>query len=142
VYGILPGVALAAAVPFFIGFVQAPNWPVALAFLAVPTFLNYFYLTPAVTLVQNAVPARRRTLAGAMLLLIMNLIGLGFGPTWVGAISDWVHPAHPSNSLQLALYSLVPFYLIAIVLDLALARRLVRDRDITLSRAGGSEATR
>jgi predicted MFS family arabinose efflux permease len=128
-YGMLPGIALAVAVPFFIGFVHAPTWPLALAFLAVPTFLNYFYLTPAVTLVQNAVSARQRTLAGAVLLLIMNLIGLGLGPTWVGAVSDWLRPTHPGNSLQLAFYSLVPFYLIAIVLHLALARRLARDRD-------------
>jgi hypothetical protein len=114
------------AVPFFIGFVHAPTWPVALALLAVPTFLNYFYLTPAVTLVQNSVSARQRTLAGAALLLIMNLIGLGLGPTWLGAVSDWLRPAHPQNSLQLAFYSLVPFYVIAIVLHFALARRLAR----------------
>jgi hypothetical protein len=60
------------------------------------------------------------------LLLIMNLIGLGFGPTWVGAWSDWLRPTHPTHSLQLALYSLLPFYLIAIVLHLALAHRLER----------------
>jgi len=126
VYGVLPGIALALAVPFFIGFVHAPTWPVALAFLAVPTFLNYFYLTPAVTLVQNSVPARQRTLAGAVLLLIMNLIGLGLGPTWVGGMSDWLRPAHPANSLQLAFYTLVPFYVIAIGLHFALARRLGR----------------
>ncbi|WP_129780716.1 spinster family MFS transporter [Peristeroidobacter soli] len=130
VYGLLPGTALAIAVPFFIGFVHTPAWPVALAFLAVPTFLNYFYLTPAVTLVQNAVSARQRTLAGAVLLLIMNLIGLGLGPTWVGAVSDWLRPTHPTNSLQLAFYSLVPFYLIAIVLHLVLARRLGREREV------------
>ena len=126
VFGLLPAGALALAVPFFIGFVHAPAWPVALAFLAVPTFLNYFYLTPAVTLVQNTVSARQRTLAGAVLLLIMNLIGLGFGPTWVGAVSDWVKPEHPTNSLQIAFYSLVPFYLLAVALHYALARRLKR----------------
>ena len=110
------------------GSLPPPTWPVALAFLAVPTFLNYFYLTPAVTLVQNSVSARRRTLVGAVLLLIMNLMGLGIGPTWVGAVSDWLHPTHSTHSLQLALYSLVPFYLLAIGLDLALARQLRRDR--------------
>ena len=131
VYGLIPGIALAVAVPFFIGFVHAPTWPVALVFLAVPTFFNYFYLTPAVTLVQNAVSARQRTLAGAVLLLIMNLIGLGLGPTWLGAVSDWLRPTHPGNSLQLAFYSLVPFYLVAILLHLALARRLARDRRVS-----------
>lgn len=130
VYGYLPGTALAVSVPFFIGFVQAPTWPVALAFLAVPTFLGHFYLTPAVTLVQNSVSARERTLAGAVLLLVMNLIGLGLGPTWLGAVSDWLRPAHPTNVLQLAFYSLIPFYLLAIALHLALGRRLGRGREL------------
>lgn len=126
-FGLIPAISLLLAVPFFIGFVYTPAWPLAMLFLLGPTFLNYFYLTPAVTLVQNAVPARQRTLAGAVLLLIMNLIGLGLGPTWLGAVSDWLKPAHPGNSLQLAFYSLVPFYFVAIGLHLALARVLKRN---------------
>ena len=126
-YGLIPAISLVLAVPFFIGFVHTPAWPLAMLFLLGPTFLNYFYLTPAVTLVQNAVAARQRTLAGAVLLLIMNLIGLGLGPTWVGAVSDWFKPTHPDNSLQLAFYSLVPFYFVAIALHLALARVLKRN---------------
>ena len=35
-YAWLPAVALALAIPFFIGFVWAPGWPLALVFLAVP----------------------------------------------------------------------------------------------------------
>jgi predicted MFS family arabinose efflux permease len=126
VFGLLPGIALALAMPFFVGYLRAPTWPIALACLAVPTFLNYFYLTPTVTLVQNSVPAKQRTLAGAVLLLIMNLIGLGLGPTWVGAWSDWLRPTHPTDSLQWALFSLLPFYVIAIILHLALALQLKR----------------
>src|SRR3546814_18061282 len=76
-FGLLPGLALALAVPFFIAFVHAPTWPVALAFLTVPTFLHSFSLTPAVTLVQNSVSAQQRTLAGPVPLLVMNLIGRG-----------------------------------------------------------------
>ena len=72
--------ALALAIPFFIGFVWAPGWPLALVFLAVPMFFNYFYLSPAVTLVQEEVQPHERVLAGALLLLVMNLIGLGLGP--------------------------------------------------------------
>ena len=126
VYGTMPAIALLLAIPFFIGFVAAPTWPVAMAFLIAPTFLNYVYLTPAVTLVQNSVAPLQRTLAGAVLLLIMNLIGLGLGPTWLGAASDWFKAAHPTHSLQYAFYTLVPFYLVAATLHLALARTLKR----------------
>jgi predicted MFS family arabinose efflux permease len=125
-YGYLPAAALALAIPFFIAFVSMRDWPLALVFLALPTFLNYFYLSPAVTLVQEEVQPEQRVLAGALLLLVMNLIGLGLGPTWLGAVSDWLRPSHPDNSLQLAFYTLVPFYLLAVLLHLWLARALRR----------------
>lgn len=126
-YALIPAVGLVLAVPPFIGFVHAPTWPVAMLFLIGPTLLNYFYLSPMVALVQNSVAANQRTLAGALGLLIANLIGLGLGPTYLGAASDWFKATHPNNSLQLAFYSLVPFYFVAIALFLLLARALGRE---------------
>ena len=126
-YALVPAVALTLAVPFFVGFVWGPTWPIAMAFLAVPTFLNYFYLSPAVALVQEEVAPHQRVLSGALLLLVMNLIGLGLGPTYLGAVSDHFRASHPRNSLQLAFYSLVPFYLVAVLLFLALARALKKE---------------
>jgi predicted MFS family arabinose efflux permease len=123
-YALVPAAALALAIPFFIGFVAAPSWPLAMLFLVGPTFLNYFYLSPAVALVQEEVRPHERVLSGALLLLVMNLIGLGLGPTYLGAVSDVLRDSHPDNSLQLAFYSLVPFYVLAIVLFLVLSRRL------------------
>lgn len=129
-YGYLPAIALALAIPFFVGFVQAQDWPLALAFLAVPMFLNYFYLSPAVTLVQEEVRPHERVLCGALLLLVMNLIGLGLGPTFLGAVSDYVRPSYPEHSLQIAFYTLVPFYVLAVLLHLWLARTLKRESGI------------
>ena len=126
-YAFIPAIGLALAIPFFLGFVAAPTWPLALALLSVPTFLNYFYLSPAVTLVQQQVQPHERVLAGALLLLVMNLIGLGFGPTFLGAVSDALRPQHPEHSLQLAYYALSPFYLLAVGCFLWLARALKRE---------------
>jgi MFS family permease len=123
----VPAAALALAIPFFIGFVWAPKWPLAMLFLIGPTFLNYFYLSPAVALVQEEVRPHERVLSGALLLLIMNLIGLGLGPTYLGAMSDLLRESHPDNSLQLAFYTLAPFYGLAVILFLVLGRRLRRE---------------
>jgi predicted MFS family arabinose efflux permease len=120
-YALIPAMALVLAIPFFIGFVQAPTWPVALAFLIGPTFFNYFYLSSAVAYVQEAVRPDQKVLSGALLLLVMNLIGLGLGPTYVGAVSDVFRPSHPHNSLQIAFYALLPFYGLAVLLFLWLA---------------------
>ena len=125
-YGYVPAIGLALAVPLFVGFIWAPSWQLALAFLLLPMGLNYFYLSPAVTLVQEEVRPDQRVLAGALLLLVMNMVGLGFGPTYLGFASDFFARTNPDNSLQLAFYTLTPFYLLAIGLFLWLARALRR----------------
>lgn len=122
-----PAASLAVAAPFYLGFVWAPSWELALALLTIVMFFNYFYLSCSVTLVQEEVAPNQRVLAGALLLLVMNFIGLGLGPTWVGAASDWFAArGSPGNSLQLALYTLTPFYAVAIVLFVLLARVIGR----------------
>ena len=126
-YALVPAAALLLAIPFFIGFVWAPTWQLAMLFLAGPTFFNYFYLSPAVALVQEEVRPHERVLSGALLLLVMNLIGLGLGPTYLGAVSDLLRESHPNNALQLAFYSLVPFYGLAAVLFLVLSRKMRRE---------------
>lgn len=126
-YAWIPTIGLACAAPLFVGFIWAPDWPLALAFLALPTALNYFYLSPSVALVQAKVRPNQRTLAGAILLLIMNMIGLGLGPTYLGAMSDMFKAAGHTHPLQLAFYTLVPFYGLAIFLNVLLARALKRE---------------
>jgi MFS family permease len=126
-YAFIPALSLIAATPFFLAFVYAPTWPVALAFLAGPTALNYFYLSSSVALVQEEVRPDQRVLSGALLLLVMNLVGMGVGPTFVGAMSDHFHPAHPHDSLKLAFLCLTPFYVVAVLIFLVLARVLKRE---------------
>jgi len=129
-YALVPAASLTLAIPFFIGFVWAPGWQPALAFLIGPYVLNYFYLSSSVTLVQQEVRPDQRVMSGALLLLVMNLIGMGVGPAFVGAVSDYFHASNPHHSLQLALYALIPFYLLAILLFLILAR-VLRHENLT-----------
>lgn len=126
-YALLPAISLILATPLYVAFVWAPSWPLALALLCGPTFLNYFYLSSSVALVQEEVRPNQRVMSGALLLLIMNFIGMGVGPTYVGAASDWFRATSPDHSLQMALYTLTPVYLAAIALFLWLARVLGRD---------------
>jgi MFS family permease len=126
VFAVAPAISLAVAMPFYVAFVWAPTWPLGLALLTVVMFFNYFYLSCSVTLVQEEAAPNRRVLSGALLLLVMNFTGLGLGPTWVGAASDWFKAHGAINPLQSALYTLTPFYVIAIGLFLMLARTLSR----------------
>ncbi|MGY8974429.1 MAG: spinster family MFS transporter [Sphingomonadales bacterium] len=125
-YAIVPAASLVLALPFFIGFAWAPSWRIALAFLLVPMFLNSFFLSATVTFVQNEVAPERRVISGALLLLVMNFIGLGLGPTYVGMMSDFFRPAYGEHALQTAYYALAPMYLIGALLFLWLARLIKR----------------
>ena len=127
VYAIGPAVSLALALPLYVAFVWAPAWPVALILLTAVMLLNYFYLSASVALVQEEVQPNQRVLSGALLLLVMNFIGLGLGPTWVGFASDYFAAHGSAHSLQTALYTLTPAYPLAIVLFVGLGRVLRRD---------------
>ncbi|HTW34341.1 MAG TPA: MFS transporter [Rhizomicrobium sp.] len=125
-YALVPALSLILAIPFYLAFIWVPTWQLALVFLIGPTCLNYFYLSSSVALVQEEVRPDQRVMSGALLLLVMNFIGLGLGPTYVGAASDFFHAHNYPHALQLALYTLAPFYLLAIVLFFWLARVLRR----------------
>lgn len=123
-FAVAPAVSLTLALPFYVGFVWAPTWQLALLLLTPVMFLNYFYLSASIALVQDEVRPNERVLAGALLLLVMNFIGLGLGPTYVGAASDFFLSRGMENSLQIALYTLTPFFVLAILIFLSLAKRL------------------
>lgn len=123
-YAVIPAASLSIAIPFYLGFVWVAAWPLALVLLTGVMALNYFYLSSSIALVQEEVQPNQRVMAGALLLLVMNFIGLGLGPTYVGAASDAFKAHGYPNPLQLALTTLTPFYLIAVVLFLCLAKRL------------------
>jgi len=126
-YATVPAISLTLAIPFYLAFVWAPTWQQSLLFAIGPTFLNYFYLSSCVALVQQEVRPDQRVMSGALLLLVMNFIGLGLGPTYVGAASDYFRADHPGHSLQMALYTMAPFYVVAILLFVWLARVLRRE---------------
>ena len=130
-YALIPAASLVLAIPLYLAFVWAPGWQLSLLFLTGVMALNYFYLSSSIALVQEEVQPNQRVMAGALLLLVMNFIGLGLGPTYVGMASDYFKAAGHSMPLQTALYTMTPFYVIAIILFLWLARKLAGESKAT-----------
>lgn len=129
-YAYLPAIASVLGAPFFIGFVVADTWHVAMMFVAVPFLLNNMFLAPALAVVQNAVPPAKRATSSAVLLLVLNLIGLGGGPTFVGWLSDRVKPQYGYSSLQIALLALVPVMGAVLIVHLISAWSIRRDKSL------------
>jgi MFS family permease len=126
-YALVPATAFALTIPFFVAMIYAPSWQLALACLAVPSLLNNMYLAPAITVVQNAAPPAQRTMASAILLFVLNLIGLGLGPLYVGKVSDLLQPTYGNDSLRWAMLGLLPFIFLAIASHIWASRSIKRD---------------
>lgn len=126
-YALAPGIAILCSAPFLWGAALAPSWPVAVACLAGPALLNNTYLAPAIVVIQNNVPPAVRGTSGALLLFVLNIVGLGGGPLFVGMVSDALKPAHgAAEALKLAMLWLTPFFGLAFLCQLAAAAALPR----------------
>ena len=62
------------------------------------------YLGPTFALIQGLAPVRSRALWAAITLFVINLIGLGLGPTLVGIISKVLRPEYGEESLRYAMF--------------------------------------
>ena len=84
----LPAAGLALSVPFYVFAFTTQNLLYAAIGLIIAGFVKYGYLAAQYTIGQGVVSMRVRATATAVLLFVVNLIGYGFGPLFIGAISD------------------------------------------------------
>ena len=70
---------------------------------AIPAALGTVYVAPGFALIQNETPLHMRSVAAAINLFIVNIVGLGLGPFTVGFLSDQFTPAYGEDSLRYAL---------------------------------------
>jgi MFS family permease len=110
----VPIVCAFVAIPFAPVFYLAPSTAVALTAAIVPALMGATYVGAAYSMTQGLVPLRMRARAIAILLFILNMIGLGLGPPTVGLISDLLQPVLGANSLRYALLSTVITSLIGV----------------------------
>lgn len=123
----LPAIAWLITAPMFaFGLLASDPWLVW-PLLLIPNALNILWLGPVTTAVQHLVPPPQRATASASFLLINNLIGLGVGPTLIGALSVLFKARFGDEALRYAAVSVVGFYLVAAVLMLMCARSLRAD---------------
>ena len=94
---------LVVAWPFGAGAFLASSASLALTLLVVPVLLGNFYQATTFSQTQGLVGLRMRAVAAAVLLFVINIIGLGLGPTIVGVLADLLHARFGTESLRYSL---------------------------------------
>jgi len=87
-YVIVPAIASLITIPFYILAVSVGTPMLAICIMTIPVLLGTLWYGPVYATAQSIVDPHMRATASAVLLLIINLIGLGLGPVAVGALSD------------------------------------------------------
>lgn len=87
-YALIPGIGLMVSAPLFcLSFLQA-GWLSSAWLLALAGFFQYLSFGPTFGVIQNALDARRRATATAVIYVFLTLIGLGCGPLFTGWMID------------------------------------------------------
>ena len=130
-YVFLPGIATVIAIPFSMFFYLANDYRIAMVVAIVPAMLGAYYLAPTFALTQAMVGLRMRAMAASVMLFVINLIGLGLGPSLTGVLSD-VLDAHTQlgvDSLRWALVCVLMVNIGASICYFLAARNLRADLD-------------
>ncbi len=89
-YVTVPAIASVLAIPVFCVAMSVPSASVALWILVINGLMGSLWYGPVYAIGQSIVPPHMRATTAAILLFIINLIGLGLGPLAVGFLSDYM----------------------------------------------------
>lgn len=106
----------------------------SLGFLVLPIMVFTFYLGPSLAFIQTYAPIEMRSMAAAIKMLCLNLVGLSLGPLIVGVLSDILEPTAGPRGLAIAL-SAVSLFLIWSAIHFWLAGRAMLQLERTQSLA-------
>ncbi len=98
---------------------------VTLLFLV--NILGTLYFGPCIALCQGLVPPAMRALASAIMLFILNMIGLGLGPLMTGIQSDLLIPYAGENNLRYAMIITAMSNIISLIMFALAAKHLLKD---------------
>lgn len=104
----VPACAILLVAPFSVLILTTPNPALALWINFIPGLLLTCYVGTGLAVLHGMVEQRMRATASALFYLVINIIGLGLGPTIIGAISDYLAPELGSDSLRQALLYVLP----------------------------------
>jgi len=97
------GVTMLAFAPFALGFLFLPGRTLAFGSLVISAFLMGTS-TPGIHVTTQALaPARMRSLASAINLLLLSLVGAGLGPFFVGVLNDYLQPSLGAEAVRYTL---------------------------------------
>lgn len=105
-------VSIIFTIPFSLFTLFSSNSMASVMCYFIPNVLFSLNMGALLTVNQGIVSVRMRAMSSAVYYLVINFIGLGLGPLFVGALSDYLIPLYGDESLRWSLFIVSNIYLL------------------------------
>jgi len=102
-------IATLVGLPFGAAIYLVDNSTLVFLLIGIPAAAGGMYLGPSLAMAQSLVAVRMRTVASALFLFIINLIGMGLGSVVIGGMSDALTPQYGQDALRYTLLIVMVF---------------------------------
>ncbi len=99
----IAAIGMISMLPFLVLFLLVPNKTVSILGINLTFLVGLLYNAPTFATVQGLARPDMRALATAIFLFVINLVGMGIGPLFVGIMSDLLEPRFGHESLRYAM---------------------------------------
>ncbi len=128
-YGTIPALAVLLALPLALAAFWAPTIPLHLMIGAALQLCLGVYLGPSFAIAQTLAPVKLRAMSTALFFFVLNMIALGGGPTFAGAMIDVFLGQGETelNATRLAMYVTFIAYIFAFIFYMLVRKTLPKD---------------
>jgi len=106
--------AIILTIPFSLFILFSDNKMAAILCYFIPNVLFSLNMGALLTVTQGVASAEMRSMSSAVYYFVMNLIGMGLGPLFIGMLSDYLTPIYGVESLRYSLFFVSIVYLVCI----------------------------
>lgn len=128
-YGTIPAISILLAFPLAIATFWAPSIAMHLMIGAILQLCLGVYLGPSFAIAQTLAPIKLRAMSTALFFFVLNMIALGGGPTFAGAMIDAFLGKGETelNATRLAMYVTFGAYILAFIFYMMVRITLPKD---------------
>ncbi len=122
-----PAISSIVALPFLVAFLLAPNLYWAIGCYMLGGWAVNMWTGPTYAMAQGVAKPHMRSMAAAIVIFMLSLVGAGLGPLIVGMLNDWMEPRFGAEAVRYSLLIVVVPHTLASIFNLLAARTLRED---------------
>jgi predicted MFS family arabinose efflux permease len=122
-----PGIASVVALPFLVAFLLLHDLRWAVACYVVGGLMMNMWTGPTFAMAQGIAKPHMRSMAAAIVIFMLSLVGAALGPLIVGMLNDWMEPRFGAEAVRYSLLIVIIPHTLASIFNLLAARTLRED---------------